>query len=86
MQRENPFLWKLFYLHENKKNPVHNGFAFGSLCNRGMGLHRNGLFEPICFYQGGNKNWHTTVIKIFFRTLIEKKDDKDGERESLQGD
>ena len=33
----------------------------GSLCNRGMGLHRNGLFEPICFYQGGTKNWHTTL-------------------------
>ena len=82
MQRENPFLWKLFYLHENKKNAL----AFGSFCNRGMGLHRNGLFEPICFYQGGTKNWHTTVIKIVFKTLAEKKDDKDEERESLQGD
>ena len=39
---------------------------------------RNGLFEPICFYQGGTKNWHSTVIKILFRTLVEKKDDKNG--------
>ena len=42
--------------------------------------------NPFAFTKGYEKLAYHTVIKIFFRTLGEKKDDKDGGQENLQGD